>query len=69
VKPVIYFNSTGNSGNIFFILAEVKRELQKEGRAQDFNEMWEAVQKSGGYTEALSIIREYVDLVDLDLKY
>lgn len=69
MKPVIYFNSTGNSGNIFFILAEVKRELQKQGRIQEFNTMWETVQKSGSYTNALGIIREYVDLVDLDLKY
>ena len=69
MKPVIYFNSTGNSGNIFFILAQVKKELTKEGKAQQFNELWEAVQKSKSYTEALSIIRQYVDLVDLDLKY
>ena len=65
-KPTIHFKSRGHEGNIFWILASVRKVLQKQSRITDFNNMWERVQNSGSYTEALEIIREYVDLIDDD---
>lgn len=61
---MICFNSRGNTGNIFVILGMAKRELRKQRRIADFNEMWERVQNAASYNEGLAIIREYVDLVD-----
>ena len=68
MKPVVYFNSRGPSGNIFCILGMVQRELRKKRRINDFNELRDKVTNSHSYKEALSIIREYVDLIDLDGK-
>ena len=65
-KPTIHFNSRGESGNIYWILAAVREALRKERRITDFNNLWERVQVSGSYTEALAIIREHVDLIDDD---
>ena len=67
-KPTVHFNSRGKSGNIFWILGAVKLKLQEHRRITEYNTMWERVQVSSSYTEALSIIREYVDLVDDDGK-
>lgn len=66
---MIQFQSTGHSGNIFWILGAARKELQKQRRITDYNTMWERVQKSQSYTDALAIIREYVELVDLDGKF
>lgn len=65
-KPIIHFNSSKKSGNIFWILGATRVELQKQRRITDYNTMWERVQNSGSYAEALTIIREYVDLIDDD---
>lgn len=67
-KPVVKFKSSGPEGNIFVILAMVKKELRIQGKASIFNLVWSRVQDSGSYERSLSIIREYVDLVDLDKK-
>lgn len=68
-KATIQFQSRGPSGNIFVILGMVRRELQRQRRITDYNNMWERVQNSQSYKEALEIIREYVNLVDLDGQY
>ena len=68
-KPTVHFKSHGQSGNIYWILAAVRKVLQKQSRITDFNNMWERVQNSGSYTEALAIIREYVDLIDDDGRF
>lgn len=65
-KPIVHFKSHGESGNIFWILGAVRNELQQQRRISDYNNLWKRVQQSGSYTEALSIIREYADLVDDD---
>lgn len=64
----VYFNSQGQSGNIYHILSLVQRELRKQRRINDFNELRDKVFNSKSYDEALSHIREYVDLIDLDCK-
>ncbi len=55
-KPIIHFNSTGESGNIYVILTMVKQTLNDV----EFNKLWQKV-KQGTYADALEIIREKVD--------
>ena len=69
MKPTIKFQSTKESGNIFFILAKVRDELRKQRRINDYNELWEKVSNSKSYEEALKHIREVVDLIDEDGLY
>lgn len=66
MKSAVCFESKGVSGNIFYILGMVQKELRKQRRINDFNELRDRVYNSHSYKEALSIIREYVDLIDLD---
>lgn len=68
MKPIVYFNSQGGSGNIYHILGLVQRELRKQRRINDFNELRDKVLNSKSYDEALRHIRKYVDLIDLDCK-
>ncbi len=68
-KPKVEFNSMGESGNIYAILARVRAVLRALRRIQDYNDLYCAVTTSGSYTEALGIIRKTVDLVDLDGKF
>lgn len=63
-KAKVIFDSRGFSGNIFHILGMVRNQLHKERRIADYNECQERVRNSHSYEEALSIIREYVNLVD-----
>ena len=65
-KARIEFDSMGESGNIYWILGKVRDALRKQRRITDYNNLWERVQSSGSYTEALAIIRETVNLVDDD---
>ena len=64
-KARIEFDSMGESGNIYWILGKVRDALRKQRRITDYNNLWDRAQSSGSYTEALAIIREYVDLVDV----
>ncbi|MEG2117203.1 MAG: hypothetical protein RRZ69_05945 [Clostridia bacterium] len=68
-KQIVEFHSSGESGNIFWILACVRKILQKQQRIIDYNNVWEQVQTCESYEKALAVIREYVDLVDLDGRY
>ena len=65
-KPTVHFRSRHESGNIFVILALVRRELQKQRRITDYNNLRDRVTSSDSYTEALAIIRETVNLIDDD---
>lgn len=65
MKPVVVFDSCRSSGNIFAVLALAQKALRKARRPTDFNECRDRVLSSGSYTEALGIIREYVDLTDV----
>ena len=67
-KETVYYESRGESGNIFAILANVREVLRKQRRINDYNECWEAVQSCKSYDEALDVISEYVFLVDLSGK-
>ena len=61
-KPIVKFNRIKETGNIFYILSKVRIELQKQRRINDYNELWDRVQNSKSYNEALNIIKEYVEL-------
>lgn len=61
-KPIVKFNRQNETGNIFYILSKVRVELQKQRRINDFNELWDRLQPSKNYNEALKIIKEYVEL-------
>lgn len=61
-KPIVKFNRSKETGNIFYILSKVRVELQKQRRINDFNELWDRMQGSKSYDEALGFIRQYVDL-------
>ena len=65
-KPTIYFHSRGETGNIFCILVMVRRTFQHLRRINDYNDLRDRVTASGSYDKALAIIREYVELIDLD---
>ncbi len=64
-KPELIYDSRGESGNIFWILGQVRRLLQQERRITAYNELWERVQRAGSYKEALDIIGEEVTLIDI----
>lgn len=68
-KTRVEFNSCGPSGNVFHVIGMVQQVMRKQHRIMEFNEMWERVQNSKRYEEALAIMREYVELIDLDKKY
>lgn len=64
-KPELIYDSRGESGNIFWILGQVRRILQQQRRITEYNELWERVQHAGSYKEALDIIGEEVTLIDI----
>lgn len=63
-KPIIAINSQGPQGNIYYIIGLAQQQLPVECG----EEMWGRVKKSGSYSDAIRIIREYVDLIDEDGK-
>lgn len=67
-KQRIEFHSGGESGNIFRVLSKVRDALRKQRLITEYNDLRDAVLNSKSYAEALSHIREKVDLVDLDGK-
>ncbi|UKI51862.1 MAG: hypothetical protein L6V79_06800 [Clostridium sp.] len=44
-KPRIEFHSRGPEGNIYFIIGKARDALRHERRINDYNDMWERVQK------------------------
>lgn len=54
---------TGQDGNIFNLTGIVERTMREHGLAGQAEKMKERVFSSGSYTEALSIIGEYVSIV------
>lgn len=61
VKPTLIYNSTGESGNIFWILAMVDKLLGRQKGKEVFNEVQT---NATSYEQALKIIGKYVELVD-----
>jgi len=67
-RPEIRFSSRGPSGNIYWLIGQVRNEMQRQRRIAEYNDMWERIQKTD-YRGALAILREAVDLVDEDGAY
>lgn len=65
-KQTVHFSSRHETGNIFWILGKARTIMQKERKITAYNDMWEAVQKSGSYEAALNIIGQHVTLIDDD---
>lgn len=63
-KGTVYYNSKGPSG-IYHILYLVRQEMRKQRRISEFNECRDKVFDSQSYEDALAVINEYVDLVDI----
>ena len=64
-RPTIYFDRSGPSGNIYAILGAVSQELRKQRRYTEFNNLRDRVFEAESYEEALRIIGETVDLVEI----
>lgn len=64
-KPTIYYDRRGPSGNIYAILGSVSQELRKQRRYTDSNTLRDRVFEAKSYEEALQIIRETVNLVEI----
>lgn len=61
----VYFDSRGESGNIFAVVSLVKSRLTKT----EYKDLVNNILNSASYEEALSHVREYVDLVDISGEY
>ena len=59
-KPVVQL--IGQDWNVFNLLGVCSRALKKAGRFEEAKAMQERVFKAGSYTEALSIMGEYVEI-------
>lgn len=68
-KGKVEFHSRGQSGNIYYIIGAVREVMKKQSRILEYNDMWDEVQNAQSYTDALKIISEHVELVDLDGLY
>ena len=52
----------GSDGNIFNLLGMASRTLRENGMREQAKEMQSRVTASGSYSEALSILGEYVEI-------
>lgn len=64
-KPTITYDRSGPSGNIYAILGAVSQALRKQRRYADFNALRARVFEARSYEEALQIIGETVNLVEI----
>ena len=63
-RPTIEYNSRGETGNIFWIVAALLREMRKRRIIAEYNDIRARVFAASSYKEALKIIGEVADLVD-----
>ena len=54
---------SGPGGNIFFLLAKVRDIMVKQNRSAEFEQLWAEIQK-GGYSRALYLINQKVEIID-----
>ena len=62
-KPIVKYDLTGHSGNIYWILGEVSQIMRKQRRITAFNNLRDRVFEAKSYEEALEILGEEVTLV------
>lgn len=63
-KPVIRYDSHGESGNIYWLLGALQPIMRKQRRIIAFNDLRDRVFNAKSYGEALKIIGEEVELID-----
>ena len=61
----VVFNRRKSSGNIYYVLGMAYTSLVQEGRAEEAKTMCDRVYVSESYESALSIISDYVELVEV----
>ena len=61
----VYFDSRGESGNIFAVVGLVKSFLTKI----EYQDLIDKILNSLSYEDALTHVREYVDLIDVSGEY
>jgi len=57
----------GESGNIYVILNTLRENLKEQNRIEEFTEISSRVQNADSYKDALEIIGEIAELVDISL--
>lgn len=67
-KPVIHYHSRGASGNVYWLLGAVSTALREQLRITEYNDLRDRVLNAESYQEALTIMGEYVTLIDDDAK-
>ena len=58
--------SSGPEGNIYALLAKVRTEMRKRRLIQKYNDLYCDVINCKSYQEAISRIRQDVELIDTD---
>ena len=64
-KPTIIYDSRGETGNIYYLIGQLQQIMRKQCRYTDFNNLRDRIFESSSYEEALAIIGEEVELVDI----
>ena len=64
-RPTIIYDSRGETGNIYYLIGQLQQIMRKQRRYTDFNDLRDRIFESGSYEDALAIIREEVELVDI----
>ena len=64
-KPTIIYDSRGETGNIYHLIGQLQQIMRKQRRYTDFNNLRDRIFESSSYEEALAIIGEKVELVDI----
>lgn len=66
-RGIVRFCRSGSTGNVFVILARADGVLTFLRKYGDAKKMWNRVTKCDSYEKALSIICEYVHLIETDV--
>lgn len=61
----VCFDRNGPSGNIFMILGSAFDALKSEGKHKEADEMFNRATQQDSYDDALNVVREYVELVEV----
>ena len=64
-RPTIIYDSRGETGNIYYLIGQLQQIMRKQRRYTDFNDLRDRIFESGSYEDALAIIGEEVELVDI----
>lgn len=64
-RPTIIYDSRGETGNIYYLIGQLQQIMRKQRRYTDFNDLRDRIFESCSYEDALAIIGEEVELVDI----